>query len=196
MKSILLVAAAALVGFLSTRALRSTSADIPRVPDLPIVGQMVHVDMVELGFDEIVDVSTDIVHAEIGPIESVDVGPDGLVRTRYRIYVFDWVKASDENYDSIQYLEVGGGQFTLEGQTVESVVAGAPKFENGQECILFLWRESNGAEDAFGLVGLSQGAYPILVNPETQAAQPYGAHAADTESVADFKARIQAALVP
>lgn len=177
-------------------------------PELPIV-RRVHVDAVECPLESMTILSTDIAVVEIVQnIGSIDPG-NGLVRTRYKAFVEEWLKEESVAVGSPAstgwiYFDVGGGTVVDEfDQPIGvCVVAGAPTFQIGERVLLFLWRDladnENGYDATiddvpFGIVGLSQGTVRYASEPGV-GSMPQGPLVDEGEGGQSFKDRI-AALV-
>ena len=106
----------------------------------------------QLSFDDMVNQSTVIVRATIGPGSGRQHG--ALVYTHHRLTVLEsWKGATGTSIEVV----VPGGQV---GRLQQSV-AGAPVLTAGSELVLFLWTARSGLTH---VIGLSQGVFQLERN--------------------------------
>lgn len=123
--------------------------------------------------------STDIVHAIVGSVSNDATGL-GLPLTVYRVAVIDSLKGVAASEIDVR---VAGG---VAADGTEVIVDRAPRFEPGDEVVLFLTRADE--QDPFGVLGLSDGVYSVSFNAEG-AQVVTGLHAAN-ESPTAFLERV------
>jgi len=123
--------------------------------------------------------ATDVVHAIVGSVSN-DAEGLGLPLTVYRVAVIDSVKGVAEHEIDVR---VAGG---VAANGTEVIVDRAPRFQAGDEVVLFLTRADES--DPFGVLGLSDGAYSVAFNSEG-AQVVTGLYASD-ETPGDFLERV------
>jgi hypothetical protein len=178
------------LGWILTALREPARATITAVTAPPPVHGRIHVEMLPMNLDSTVDSATHIVQGQV--VSSwVDVSiADALDPTattfapitRYELAVVGTPLKGSLSGSTI-YVDVAGA----EESTGRFIVDGAPAFQSGDDVLLFL--EEDTTRSAFGIVGLSQGAYRVR---QAQSSSPTvdGRHAADGTSLATFAAEI------
>jgi len=108
-----------------------------------------------LSLEEMAARSTAIVRARAGSSTAVLVGSTIYTRTRFQ--VLERWKGPEGS--EVEVVEPGG----TVGRTTESY-SGAPRFQAGQEMVLFLWTGPSGRTQ---VIGLSQGVFQVGRNEAT-----------------------------
>jgi hypothetical protein len=150
----------------------------------------------QLSLDEMIRLSTAIVHAKAQPAYSAFRG--SIIYTHYQVQVSEILKGPVANQLDVA---VPGGS----ANRLQQTFAGAPALVPNQDYVLFLWTSKSGLTQ---VIGLSQGLFVVTSNA---AGQMMVTRAASTErmvnaagqsvsdadmqmSLADLRARIQKAL--
>lgn len=134
-------------------------------------------------FSQYCSMATEIVDARV--VEQIPVDTkSGFAHTRIRLELLQAFKGS--NVEGLTVVVPGA---RLGERTVR--VDGSPEFVNGEEVVLFLWKDSTepaGAPRA--ILGLVDGTYRTVRDPGGEI-HVRGLHATSGEKVADFGTRIR-----
>ena len=114
--------------------------------------------VIELSDDQLVSMSSEIVHGEISAIEAVQIS-DSTILTRVTLEVKTWLKPSASTNSTFEFYTRGG---TI-GQITQSV-PGEMQPQIGDEVVVFLERIPRYDNKPM-LLGLKQGAFYAVENP-------------------------------
>lgn len=138
-------------------------------------------------FDQYCQMATEIVQARV--IDQVPVIPqNGMAHTLIRVEVKQAFKG--QTFDEMTLVVPGA---TLGDRTV--TVSGSPQFLNGEEVVLFLWKDfSEPSGSPRAVLGLVEGTYRTRVGPDKEI-QVQGLHAPQGEKISTFAERVRNELV-
>jgi len=150
---------------------RSVAAFLLALASLPAAAAT----LLRLELDEMIDKSTAIVRGQVAGSWARFHGP--VIYTHYRIRVLErWKGTEASEIDVVVPGGVTGG--------LRQVFPGAPKLEDGNEYILFLWTGMSGLTN---IMGLTQGLFDVH---HDIAGGVFAARAATSESMLDAAGRL------
>ncbi len=110
----------------------------------------------QLSLDDMIRLSTAIVHAKVQPTYSAFRG--SIIYSHYQVQVSETLKGSAASQIDIA---VPGGS----ANRLQQTFAGAPALTPGQDYVLFLWTSKSGLTQ---VIGLSQGLFVVTTNASGQ----------------------------
>ena len=129
----------------------------------------------KLSIEDMTMKSTEIVCGKVTASSSIQRGP--VIYTRYHIQVSDRWKGSPVRELDVY---VPGGRYANRSQQV----SGAPKPEEGQEYMFFLWTSKSGLTQ---IIGLSQGLFFLKRDSK---GEPVLSRAASSETMLDSSGKV------